>query len=997
MRTSIVRPVLCALAAALAASTAAYAVLPLHLTARNSLSEARTEVPVTWAVPLAPEDGVTDPAQLDLLRDGIPVPVQMIPMARWGGAPDDGAAPVMWLLIDLQADLAADEAAVFDLVRSTRTDPVSPLRIASDTASAMTVETGAATYVLSKTAFRLFDSVTLTGGSTFPGCGGISYQGAVVPHPVTIDVEHEGPQRISLWIRGAVAGDLEYTMRLHFFKNLAVVRADFRLENLTAYSTNDGQPNCNDYGSPGSVSFDDLSFLFPGNGGNDYLYASGEPGTVDVASGTFASAISVMQESSGDDNWDNLLSEAPRLQSGVAKRASTITIDGTASDGPNQFAGWLDASGVTLGVQDCWQNFPKAFRARDNMVEAGLFPGEFSRNHELRAGEFKTHTLWIRHHEPSAMGICMRARSLLTPVRLIPAVEDLVSTRAAGMLAPRLTAEFPDYENGLDWQITESPHYQERPWESAAPTVLDSISISQHYGWVDYGDVPTDFEGFAPDYIMGSPYNLKYDCVRGMVQQAYRTDDETWWRLAAAGARHAGDIDMLHTRIRGRDAERYWPDGGFYGHGYHEERGNTNPHRNYMNPAVSMSGPPAGMFLWALVSGDTLVLDSALEVTENIYWRVRHSQYPETGTCADTLRTCTIEPWTCEGYAEVDSDWGRDTGNAIKATLAAYMATGEPDYLEVNAAIAEYLDCWHAVTGVCCNRYHMQATMIRNLGHYILYRRWIGLPEDAAAVSLLQRHLDYMRGPLWDPAESLFMMCVYCDGDPDSEDCDETWMCPFTDNWLLAVADGFAVASLVFDDHTLMTDYALPVFLEGTPHPMGYDSTLAYHFTKEYVNQLGFGHMFEYAWWMSQSGCTLTCSASGAPVSGPSPLTVDFAATASPSNCSGAVTYVWDFGDGQTSNQQDVTHIYDGDGTYAWTMTATIESAVCTQAGTITVGDPPDLPGDCDGNGSISIGEVQRAINMFLGMEAPACGVDGDGNGTVSVGEVQQVINGFLS
>jgi len=40
---------------------------------------------------------------------------------------------------------------------------------------------------------------------------------------------------------------------------------------------------------------------------------------------------------------------------------------------------------------------------------------------------------------------------------------------------------------------------------------------------------------------------------------------------------------------------------------------------------------------------------------------------------------------------------------------------------------------------------------------------------------------------------------------------------------------------------------------------------------------------------------------------------------------------------------------------------------------------------------------VQRAINMFLGMEAPACGVDGDGNGTVSVGEVQQVINGFLS
>ena len=56
----------------------------------------------------------------------------------------------------------------------------------------------------------------------------------------------------------------------------------------------------------------------------------------------------------------------------------------------------------------------------------------------------------------------------------------------------------------------------------------------------------------------------------------------------------------------------------------------------------------------------------------------------------------------------------------------------------------------------------------------------------------------------------------------------------------------------------------------------------------------------------------------------------------------------------------------------------------------------PHSPGDCDENGSISIGEVQRAVNMFLGFEAPECGVDGDSSGTVSVGEVQAVINGFL-
>jgi len=54
------------------------------------------------------------------------------------------------------------------------------------------------------------------------------------------------------------------------------------------------------------------------------------------------------------------------------------------------------------------------------------------------------------------------------------------------------------------------------------------------------------------------------------------------------------------------------------------------------------------------------------------------------------------------------------------------------------------------------------------------------------------------------------------------------------------------------------------------------------------------------------------------------------------------------------------------------------------------------LPGDADGNGVISIGEVQQSINMFLGVAAPGNGVDCSGDGTVSIGEVQKVINGFL-
>lgn len=53
-------------------------------------------------------------------------------------------------------------------------------------------------------------------------------------------------------------------------------------------------------------------------------------------------------------------------------------------------------------------------------------------------------------------------------------------------------------------------------------------------------------------------------------------------------------------------------------------------------------------------------------------------------------------------------------------------------------------------------------------------------------------------------------------------------------------------------------------------------------------------------------------------------------------------------------------------------------------------------PGDCNGDWTVSIGEVQRAVNMFLETEPPSCGVDAGGDGNVSIGEVQKVINCFL-
>ena len=53
-------------------------------------------------------------------------------------------------------------------------------------------------------------------------------------------------------------------------------------------------------------------------------------------------------------------------------------------------------------------------------------------------------------------------------------------------------------------------------------------------------------------------------------------------------------------------------------------------------------------------------------------------------------------------------------------------------------------------------------------------------------------------------------------------------------------------------------------------------------------------------------------------------------------------------------------------------------------------------PGDCDSSGTVTIAEVQTAINMFLGLKSVLSCVDQDTSGTVSIAEVQKVINAFL-
>ena len=125
------------------------------------------------------------------------------------------------------------------------------------------------------------------------------------------------------------------------------------------------------------------------------------------------------------------------------------------------------------------------------------------------------------------------------------------------------------------------------------------------------------------------------------------------------------------------------------------------------------------------------------------------------------------------------------------------------------------------------------------------------------------------------------------------------------------------------------------------------------------------------------------------------PLNIVFSADATNEGCDDNIEFRWDFGDRSTSDIQNPSHVYTKPGIYTWFVRAHSERFACIKWGEITV-EPGPRPGDCNDDETVSIGEVQRSINMFLDVEPAACGVDCDGSGTASIGEVQRAINGFL-
>ncbi len=183
----------------------------LVLTVRETAGVARQGEVVRSGVPLPRALGIADPATLTIVdAEGRPVPADFRALARWRAARDDVAQPIQWLLVTFPATVGASGSAVYRLVTdgSAGPNPVPPLRLAVDRqGDRVTVDTGAARFVLGGDSGALFDDVVAGYGQSLLGDSRLSavVEGGERGHPATraVRVEHAGPLSAVVVVEGA--------------------------------------------------------------------------------------------------------------------------------------------------------------------------------------------------------------------------------------------------------------------------------------------------------------------------------------------------------------------------------------------------------------------------------------------------------------------------------------------------------------------------------------------------------------------------------------------------------------------------------------------------------------------------------------------------------------------------------------------------------------------------------------------------------------------------
>jgi hypothetical protein len=830
----------------------------------NPVAAALAHEPVTSGVPFPSGSGIMDAQTLRLVdSSGNPLPAQFTPTARWGARVEDSAAELRWVLVDFFADLEGSETAYFFIQQGgPGPAPENPLLVV-EKGSDVRIDTGAASFLV-----NTLDGSLEGPGMSAPLQGIITAENGSIYHsasPEQLEVTNYGTLRSVVSFNGSYSSEggslLDYSTQYWFYAGSPIVRVFHTIENNTPCPLEpDGQITCQDIGSDGSITFQDASLQMQADWGtNPVSFSIGGEG--DPMSGGLEADLLLYQDSSGTNAWDkylhmtdwdeNPLDTQPRMQANVRFKGYMTTLGEQDIGSGNQAEGWLvlesNQSVWSAGVRDFWRQFPKALRVKqDGTIEIGLFPDEFGAEDyafTLRPGEHKTHEVRIAPAFHPAIS--------MPPLFAAAPPEWYVGSGEFGLTALPDWEDWPEHEQYLLYQLDTSPH--DEGLEHVYDNILAAIEMTDFYGIFDYGDWPTDYEGFGV-----APLGPKYDMGLGMWVQWARSGDMRWFWLAEAGGRHFADIDVLHTLHE----PRHWSDGILFGHSYHDEEGFVNAHRNYGGAAPDTAFGAPGMLLTHYLTGYQNTYSATIELAECMEYRMHNDLY----LCDYiTSGTCSGEGWGL--YPDgLYAAGARPASNALNILVTAYRATSDERYLStadslVAWAAAENQPYINGPPGGGDEEDHMRPWMLnlylRALTNYLEMRSQYGMEDTYGAIGSYVRYADWLHEYAWIDLEAV-------DGsgpraaypykwffNERQGDINDEWSegnnIPSINNWLYLGADAQAYAYHLTED-TLYLERAATLFRTGAMDPFFPGDPSLYTETKQTINSIVFGNTFLHIW-----------------------------------------------------------------------------------------------------------------------------------------------------
>jgi len=658
---------------------------------------------------ILPRGAVKDLGNLNLVAShGKIIPCQFATTSTW----PDGS--VKWLLADFIADCPAKGTSIYTLTDSRAAEkPATPLRVRQESGR-VTVETGPARFILDSERFDLFSSVYLDHNSDgeFDETEEVTDSRSVAGVSVidnldrelasrwgrieSFKVEEDGPVRATVAVKGAIAdpdgeGCVDYTARINFYAGTGFVRIFFTLanHNPTSILIDKNEDKHWLMGRPGAFFFEDMSLSASLRFEGPVVLSVGN-GPEDILDRVVLTDIGgIYQESSGGENWFtrihmNHTGRIPMQFRGA--KTFLGEVEPYAVDRPDAWIHVADRRfGLAVAVRHFWQNFPKALTAEpDGTVRVALWPGEFPDLHELQGGEIKTHEVAFFYHSgpqgstPAENRMATVMSAFHHPLFVRAPAETYLES---GFFDDAVTYDpqrFPKYELLMQGGITAKPR-----------NLMFDIDEADEYGWRHWGDTPARNEfdetgGPHTGRLAASHFNHEYDHGYSMLFHSLRTasaDPATsyrWWRLTEPALWHEADVDIYHcpddTAARGAY------NGGKFAHTSHGVEVVNASHRGSPRlvwwgtrtwPWGQGQSPESGHFnnrgMIALyyLTGNRTMLESALEQTELVYYKITENV-----------------------FAQIDQA-NRNSGNSLQILTDAYLLTWDEKYVPVAEKILE--------------------------------------------------------------------------------------------------------------------------------------------------------------------------------------------------------------------------------------------------------------------------------------------------------------------